>query len=74
MKNSLPGKFTADPCGPTAVAQPDGTLEVDEVYIVAGHEGQPAEVEKRDDQDSVAGFKARRDAVRWRRRSRQSSA
>src|SRR5256714_6941576 len=29
------------------VAQLEGTAEVDEVYLVAGHKGQPREVEKR---------------------------
>jgi hypothetical protein len=56
------------------VARLEGTAEIDEVYIVAGHKGQPAEVEKRGGQDGVAGFQARRDAARWRRRNRQSSA
>jgi transposase-like protein len=51
-----------------------GTAEIDEVYIVAGHKGQPVEVEKRGDRDGVAGFQVRRDAARWRRRNRQSLA
>ena len=56
------------------VAKLEGTAEVDEVYIVAGHKGQPLEVEKRGDRDGVAGLQARRDAARWRRRNRQSLA
>jgi len=56
------------------VTRLDGTAEIDEVYIVAGHKGQPAEVVKRGGQDGVAGFRVRRDAARWRRRNRQSSA
>jgi hypothetical protein len=58
----------------TPVAQLDHAVEIDEVYIVAGHKGQPVEVEKRGAQDGVAGFRARRDAARWRRRNRQSLA
>jgi hypothetical protein len=56
------------------VTRLDGTAEIDEVYIVAGHKGQPAEVVKRGGQDGVAGFRGRRDVARWRRRNRQSSA
>jgi hypothetical protein len=56
------------------VARLEGTAEIVEVYIVAGHKGQPAEGEKRGGQDGVAGFQARRDAARWRRRNRQCSA
>ena len=48
----------------------EGSAEVDEVYIAAGHKGQPAEVVKR----GGAGFRVRRDAARWRRRNRQSLA
>ena len=55
------------------VAKLEGTAEVDEVYSVAGHKGQPFEVEKRGDRDGVAGLQVRRDAARWRRRNRQSS-
>jgi transposase-like protein len=52
-------------------AKREGTAEIDEVYIVAGHNGQPVEVEKRGGQDGAAGFQVRRDAARWRRRNRQ---
>jgi transposase-like protein len=51
------------------VAKLDDTAEIDEVYIVAGHKGQPAEVVKRGAQDGVAGFQVRRDAARWKRRN-----
>jgi len=57
---------------PRAILQ--GEVEADEVYIVAGHKGQPAEVAKRGGRDGVAGYRAHRDAGRWRRTSRQSSA
>jgi transposase-like protein len=58
----------------TPVAKLEGTAEIDEVYIVAGHKGQPAEVGKRGGQAGGASLQARRDAARWRRRNRQSSA
>jgi transposase-like protein len=56
------------------VAKLEGTAEIDEVYIVAGHKGQPREVEKRGDRDGGAGFQARRDVARWKRRNHQSLA
>jgi transposase-like protein len=58
----------------TPAAKLQGEGEADEVYIVAGHKGQPAEVAKRGARDGDAGFKARRDAARWRRTSHRSSA
>src|SRR4051795_6113113 len=54
-------------CAPVAKLQ--GTAEVDEVTIVAGHKGQPAEVVKRGGRDGVAGFQVRPDAARWNRRN-----
>ena len=56
------------------VTKLEGTAEVDEVYIVAGHKGQPAEVVKRGGRDGAAGLQVRRDAARWKRRNRPSSA
>src|SRR3954451_5519609 len=52
----------------------DGEVEIDEVYVVAGHKGQPKAVAKRGDRDGVAGWRERRAAARWRRTSRLSSA
>jgi transposase-like protein len=49
-----------------------GEVEIDEVYVVAGHKGQPAEVVKRGGQDGVAGCRARPVEARWRRTSRRS--
>jgi hypothetical protein len=43
----------------------EGEVEIDEVYVVAGHKGQPAAVAKGGGSDAAAG---------WRRTSRQSSA
>jgi len=51
-----------------------GEVEIDEVYVVAGHKGQPAAVAKRGGSGVGAGWKARRDAARRRRTSRPSSA
>lgn len=36
-------------------AKLQGQVEIDEVYVVAGHKGQPAEVAKRGGGDAVAG-------------------
>lgn len=55
-------------------ARLEGTAEIDEVYVVAGHKGQPAEVVKRGGQDGVAGSQVRRDAAHWKRTNRRSSA
>jgi transposase-like protein len=52
----------------------DGEVEIDEVYVVAGHKGQPAAVAKRGDLDVAADWRERRAAARWRRTGRQSSA
>jgi len=51
-----------------------GEVEIDEVYVVAGHKGQPAVVAKRGGSDGAASWQARRAAARWRRTSRRSSA
>ena len=42
-----------------------GEVEIDEVYVVAGHKGQPEEVAKRGGLDGAAGWQARRAAARW---------
>jgi len=47
---------------------------IDEVYVVAGHKGQPDEVAKRGGSDGAASWQARRAVARWRRTSRPSSA
>ncbi len=51
-----------------------GEVEIDEVYVVAGHKGQPAAVAKRGGLDGAAGWQARRDAARWQKTSRPSLA
>ena len=55
-------------------ARLEGEVEVDEVYVVAGHKGQPAAVAKRGGSDAAAGWPARQAGARWRRTSRPSSA
>ena len=57
----------------TPAAKLQGEVEADEVYVVAGHKGQPDEVEKRGAWDGGAGLRAHRDAARWKRTSHQSS-
>jgi transposase-like protein len=54
--------------------QLEGEVEIDEVYVVAGHKGQPAAVAKRGGSGAAASWQARRDAARWRRTSHRSSA
>ena len=51
-----------------------GEVEIDEVYVVAGHKGQPASVAKRGGLDAAADWRERRAAARWKRTSRRSSA
>ena len=52
----------------------EGEVEIDEVYVVAGHKGQPAAVAKRGGPDGVAAWRERRAAARWRRTSHRSWA
>ena len=52
----------------------EGEVEIDEVYVVAGHKAQPAAVAKRGGGDAVAGWQARRAVARRRRTSHPSSA
>jgi transposase-like protein len=58
----------------TPAVELHGEVEVDEIYVVAGHKGQPAAVAKGGGSGAVAGWQARRAAARWRRTSRPSSA
>jgi hypothetical protein len=50
----------------------EGEVEIDEVYVVAGHKGQPAAVAKRGARDAAAGWRERRAAARWKRTSHRS--
>ena len=58
----------------TPAATLEGEVEIDEVYVVAGHKGQPAAVAKGGGSGGGAGWPERRAAARWRRTSRRSSA
>jgi transposase-like protein len=55
-------------------ARLEGEVEIDEIYVVAGHKGQPAAVAKRGGSDGVADWQARRAGARWRRTSHRSWA
>ncbi len=57
----------------TPAVELTGEVEIDEVYVVAGHKGQPAAVATRGGSDAVASWQARQAAARWRRTSRPSS-
>jgi transposase-like protein len=52
----------------------DGEVEIDEVYVVAGHKGHPAAVAKGGGSAAAAGWRERRAAARWRRTSHLSLA
>ena len=56
------------------VAILEGEVEIDEVYVVAGHKGQPAAVAKRGALGGAVAWQERRAAARWRRTSRRCSA
>ena len=50
----------------------EGEVEIDEVYVVAGHKGQPAAVAKRGALGGDGAWQERRAAARWRRTSHRS--
>ena len=58
----------------TPVVKLTGEVEIDEVYVVAGHKGQPDKVAKRGGSGAAASWRARRGAARWRRTSHPSLA
>jgi hypothetical protein len=58
----------------TPTAPLAGEVEIDEVYVVAGHKGQPAAVAKRGGSDGAADWRERRAGARWRRTSHRSWA
>jgi transposase-like protein len=49
----------------------DGEVEADEVYVVAGHKGNPAAVQKKAEKGDVDGSRARRAEARSQKRSRR---
>lgn len=52
----------------------EGEVEIDEVYVVAGHKGNPVAVEKKAGQGVATDSKERLAGGRWRRRNPRSSA
>lgn len=52
--------------------QLEGEVEIDEVYVVAGHKGQPAAVAKKGGSGGDVDWRERRAGARWRRINRQS--
>jgi transposase-like protein len=51
----------------------EGVVEIDEVYVVAGHKGNPAATQKKAARGGAGGSRERRAAALWKRRSRPSS-
>ena len=49
-----------------------GDVEADEVYVIAGHKGNPAAVQKKGARDGGGGSRGHPDAERSKKRSRQS--
>ena len=54
--------------------QLSGTVEFDEVYVTAGHKGQPEAVKKKTAKGGGASSKGFGDAVRSKKKSRKSLA
>ncbi len=54
--------------------QLSGTVEIDAVYVVAGHKGNPSALAKKAANHAAGGFAARRAEALWRRRNRPSWA
>jgi transposase-like protein len=52
----------------------DGEVEADEVYVIAGHKGNPAAVQKKAGKDGGDGSRAPQAAARSRRKNRRSWA
>jgi cysteine sulfinate desulfinase/cysteine desulfurase-like protein len=51
----------------------EGVVEIDEVYVVAGHKGHPEATQKKAVRAGVAASRARAAAALWRRKNRPSS-
>ncbi len=51
----------------------EGVVEIDEVYVVAGHKGNPGATQKNSARDGAAASRERRAAALWKRRNRPSS-
>ncbi|MGA9800157.1 MAG: IS1595 family transposase [Terriglobales bacterium] len=53
--------------------QLEGVIEIDEVYVVAGHKGNQAATQKKAGRAGGGDYAERVAAVRWRRKNRPSS-
>jgi transposase-like protein len=51
----------------------EGVVEIDEVYVVAGHKGNPAGTQKKAVRAGAGASRERRAAALWKRRNRPSS-
>jgi transposase-like protein len=51
----------------------EGVVEIDEVYVVAGHKGNPAATQKKAVRAGAGASRERRAAALWKRRNRPSS-
>ena len=51
----------------------EGVVEIDEVYVVAGHKGNPAATKKKAARGAAGASRERRAAALWKRRNRRSS-
>ena len=51
----------------------EGVVEIDEVYVVAGHKGNPAATQKKAVRDGADALRARRAAALWKRKNRPFS-
>ena len=49
----------------------EGTVEADEVYVVAGYKGNPAAVQKKVGPDGAGGLEELAAVARWKRKSRR---
>ncbi len=51
----------------------EGVVEIDEIYVVAGHKGHPEATQKKAVRADVAASRERAAAALWRRKNRPSS-
>ncbi len=51
----------------------EGVVEIDEVYVVAGHKGNPEATQKKAVRAGVAASRARAGAALWRRKNPPAS-
>jgi hypothetical protein len=51
----------------------EGVVEIDEVYVVAGHKGNPTATQKKVAPGAAGASRERRAAALWKRRNHRSS-